>query len=664
MSQDIRNQIEKLRQVIRRHDHLYYAQAHPEISDTEYDALMRTLIDLEKQYPQFVTEDSPTVRVGGGIVSGFKPFSHKQKMLSLDNTYSIDELRQWHERVVKGLGRADIHYVAELKIDGLSANLTYQGGKLIHAATRGDGQTGEDVLSNVRTIREVPLVLFSKDVPSFIEVRGEVYVPVADFKKVNQERESAGEEMFRNPRNAAAGSLKLLDTAEVARRRLHFFAHSLGASTGFDGSTQWEFLRILKDWGLPTNPHAALCSGIEEVIAYCQRWHQERKSLAYEIDGVVVKVNGFHDQKGLGSTQKSPRWAVAFKFPAQQATTEVVAITMHVGRTGVITPTAELAPVECAGVIIRNATLHNFDEIKRLGVAVGDRVLIERAGEVIPKVVAVTHHAGQKAFRIPRVCPACSGTVVKEKEEDVAYRCINPSCPAQLERGLFHFASRQAMDIEGLGEAVVAQLVSLGLVKDFADIYKLTKDDLLRLELFKEKKAANLLSAIEGSKVRSLSRVLFALGIRHVGEKAAYVLAQHFGSMDAILQATRDDFDALEEIGPVMAESLHAYFSLPQTKGLVAALRRAGLTMTEALEQKKKNTPLAGKIVVFTGEMHLFSRSEAERLARQAGARAASSVSRKTDFVVAGENPGSKYGLAKQLGVHIINEEQFKEMLA
>lgn len=663
MSQDIRIQLEKLRHVIRKHDYLYYAQARPEISDKEYDDLMRKLIALEKEYPQYAADDSPTVRVGGGIVSGFKTVSHKQKMLSLDNTYSIDELWQWHERVVKILGVSRINYVAELKIDGLSANLTYESGKLKTAATRGDGQTGEDVLANVRTIRSIPLVLFSQHIPRLVEIRGEVYLPIADFRKMNEERAGSGDDVFSNPRNAAAGSLKLLDTGEVARRRLSFFAHSLGESVGFHGTTQWDFLKILKDWGLPTNPHAQLCDGIEEVIAYCKDWQEKRQKLEYEIDGVVIKVNSLKDQGDLGSTQKSPRWAVAFKFPAQQATTDVLAIKMNVGRTGVITPTAELAPVECAGVIIRNATLHNFDEIKRLGVTVGDMVLIERAGEVIPKVVAVVKHSVGKKFRIPLTCPVCAGAIVKEKEEDVAYRCINPSCPAQLERGLLHFASRQAMDIEGLGEAVVSQLVTLKRLKNFADIYKLTKQDFLELELFKDKKADNLLMAIETSKTRSLSRLLFALGIRHVGEKAAYVLAQHFGSMDAIVKARREDLDAIEEIGPVMAESIATYFSLLQTRELLTELKKAHVSMIETDRTQKLHTPLTGKTIVFTGEMQLFSRAEAELLVRRAGGTSVSSVSKRTDFVVVGENPGSKFNKAQHLGVPVLNEKQFKEML-
>ncbi|HNX81631.1 MAG TPA: NAD-dependent DNA ligase LigA [Candidatus Omnitrophota bacterium] len=663
MSQAIGKQIEKLRQIIRRHDYLYYAQAHPEISDTEYDDLMRTLIDLEKQYPQFVTDDSPTVRVGGGIVSGFKTVAHAHKMLSLDNTYSIDDLRQWHERVVKGLGEPNVEYVAELKIDGLTANLTYDRGKLITAATRGDGQTGEDVLANVKTIRAIPLVLFSKNIPRFIEIRGEVYLPIADFKGLNQTRNAAGADVFSNPRNAAAGSLKLLDTGEVARRHLNFFAHSLGETIGFSGTTQWDFLTILKEWGLRTNPCSQVCSGIDEVIAFCRQWQEKRRELDYEIDGVVVKVNSFKSQGVLGTTQKSPRWAVAFKFPAQQATTEVLAIKMNVGRTGVITPTAELAPVECAGVIIRNATLHNFDEIKRLGVTAGDTVLIERAGEVIPKVVMVVKHSGHAEFRVPGACPICDGVIVKEKEEDVAYRCINPSCPAQLERGLLHFASRQAMDIEGLGEAVIAQLVAVQRVRNFADIYTLTKNDFLKLELFKDKKADNLLAAIEKSKTRPLSRFLFALGIRHVGEKAAYVLAQRFLTMDTILKAQYDDFDAIEEIGPVMAASIAVYFSLPQTRELIAELHKAGIVMVETPEPHKTNTLLTGKTVVFTGEMQLLSRSEAESLVRSAGGTSASSVSTKTDFVVVGQNPGSKFEKAKQLGVRIVSEKQFKEML-
>ncbi len=659
---DIKKRIEDLRSRIRHHDHRYYALSRPEIADKEYDDLMRELRVLEEKYPVYKSPDSPTVRVGGGILEGFKTAKHRQKMLSLDNTYSVDELLQWGERVRKGLASEAVEYVVEHKIDGVSANITYEKGRLTTGVTRGDGETGEDVTLNIKTIRALPLVLLGKDIPELIEIRGEVYLERKSFEAINKEKEDEGDEPFANPRNAAGGSLKLLDSGLVARRKLGFFAHSLGAHTGASLSTQWEYLKKLQAWGEHTNSYSKLCKNLDEVIAYCGEWQDQRDDLSYDIDGMVVKVNSFAQQARLGATLKSPRWAVAYKFPARQATTEVIAIHLNVGRTGVITPTAELKPVECSGVIIRHATLHNFDEIKRLHVKKGDRVLIERAGDVIPKVVKVVESRGTDAFPIPRSCPVCSGKVVKEKEEDVAYRCINPLCPAQLERALLHFGSRQAMDIEGLGVSVVRQLVGMKVVETIADIYRITAGDLLKLELFKEKKANNLLKAIEAGKYRPLSRLIYGLGIRHVGEKAAYVLAQHFGTMEKLMHARYDDLDTIYEVGPVVAQSIVDYFSQKNTHKLIAGLKNAGVNFTEQVSVRKE-TPLTGKNVVFTGELRKHARSEAERLVREAGGNPSSSVSTSTDFVVAGENPGSKHKKAKNLGIKIISEKEFEEMV-
>jgi len=663
MHTEIKREIEKLREQIRHHDYLYYALSQPQISDKEYDNLMRKLKDLEDKNPQFKTDDSPTVRLSGGILEGFKTVRHKQKMFSLDNTYSYEELRDWVERVHKGLGRGEkVEYVVELKIDGVSANISYEKGKLSIGATRGDGEAGEDVTQNIKTIRAIPLVMLGKNIPGFIEIRGEVYMERDDFDILNKEKEKAGEVLFANPRNATSGSLKLLDAGLVARRRLNFFAHSLGESKGLDILTHWVFLDRLKEWGMRTNPYSKLCKNLNEAIDYCGTWKEKREKLAYDIDGMVVKVNSLSQQKKLGFTLKSPRWAVAYKFPARQATTEVLNINLQVGRTGVITPVAELKPVECAGVIIRHATLHNFDEIKRLNVKEGDRVLIERAGEVIPKIVKVVQNKGRRSFVIPKTCPVCKGKVIKEKEEDVAYRCINPSCPAQLERSLIHFASRTAMDIEGMGEAVVEQLVRKGLVKDFADIYSLKKEDLLKLELFKDKKTQNLLVAIEKSRKQPLSRFVYGLGIRHVGEKAAYVLAHKFTTLDNLIKAKQEDFEAIYEVGSVMAESIVDFFTQESTKQLIKKLKEAGLNLQEKIEPVKKS-PLTGKTVVFTGELNNFSRSEAERLVRRFGGSSSSGVSKNTDLVVIGENPGSKYDTAKKLGIKIIGEKEFSEMI-
>jgi DNA ligase (NAD+) len=660
----INKDIEILRDAIRRHDYLYYILSQPEISDSEYDRLLKKLQRMEEEHPDLKTDDSPTLRVSGGIVEGFKTVKHRQKMLSLDNTYSFEELREWDQRVRKGLGPgADIEYVAEAKIDGVSANLTYEKGKLITGATRGDGETGEDVTVNIRTIGAIPLRLLGGDIPGFIEIRGEVYMERDDFQKVNKLRQEAGEVLFVNPRNAASGSLKLLDTGIVRGRRLSFFAHSLGEYRGGSFDSHWGFLQKLKGWGVRCNPHARLCKSFDEVTGYCRDFQGKRDTIGYDIDGMVIKINSIPQQRKLGMTLKSPRWAIAYKFPARQATTDVLKININVGRTGVITPTAELTPVECGGVTIRNATLHNFDEIKRLGVREGDIVLIERAGDVIPKVVKVVQQKGAHLFKIPAVCPVCTGKIVKEKEEEVAYRCINPSCPAQLERGLMHFASRGAMDIEGLGEAVVKQLVQIQRVVTFADIYTLTAGDLLKLELFKEKKANNLLAAIRKSKSRPLSRLVYALGIRHVGEKAAYVLARHFGTMEKLQEAKKDALESINEVGPVLADSIKYYFSLPQTGELIEKLKKSGLNFREVSEERKEKTLLTGKKVVFTGELRGYSRLEAEAAVRRFGGDPSSGISKNTDWVVAGENPGSKYERAKKLGVKIISEQEFDEMI-
>ncbi|MFZ2602901.1 MAG: NAD-dependent DNA ligase LigA, partial [Candidatus Omnitrophota bacterium] len=601
-------------------------------------------------------------RLSNGVLEGFKTVKHKEKMLSLNNTYSFKELKDWQARVCKGLAGEKVEYAVELKIDGLSANISYRQGKLSIGATRGDGQTGEDVTANIKTIRSIPLVLLGSDFPDFIEIRGEVYMEINDFKILNKEREKLGEVLFANPRNAASGSLKLLDTAVVAKRKLNFFAHSLGEYKGNVIQTQLEFLSYLKIWGVRTNPQSRLCGNLNQIIEYCQYWQEQREKLGYEIDGVVIKVNNLALQKRLGFTSKSPRWAVAYKFPARQATTEVLKININVGRTGVITPTAELKAVECSGVIIRNATLHNFDEIKRLNIKEGDRVLIERAGDVIPKVVKVVASLGRKSFQIPKVCPECLGKVIKEKEEDVAYRCINSACPAQLERRLLHFVSRPAMDIEGMGEAVVSQLIKLKLVRNFADIYKLNEFDLAKLELFKEKKINNLIEAIKKSKEKPLSRLVFALGIRHVGENAAYVLAKHFISMDKLINAKKDDFDAIYEVGPVIAGSVKDYFSQNSTRKMLEELKNLGLSLKEELT-KTKVTPLTGKTIVFTGELIGFSRSQAEEIVHKFAGNVSSSVSKNVNFVVTGDNPGSKFDKAKKLGVKIISEKEFVEMI-
>lgn len=663
MSTDIKKKIDDLREEIRHHDYLYYCLSQPEASDKEYDVLMRQLKELEDRNPEYKSADSPSARLEGGILKGLPTVKHIQKMVSLDNTYSIEELKDWDGRARRGLGSGEkIEYVLEHKIDGVSANLTYINGRLSIGATRGDGETGEDVTRNIKTIRAIPLILRGGVSFEIVEIRGEVYMDKKDFQLVNKERALRGEVLFANPRNAASGSLKLLDPNIVAKRKLNFFAHSLGEYKGKDIQSQWDFLEKLKEWGVRNSPHSRLCKNFSEVIDYCNEWQEKREEIAYDIDGIVIKINSIASQRELGFTSKSPRWAVAYKFPARQAVTDVLGISVNVGRTGVITPVAELKPVECSGVIIRHATLHNFDEIRRLNIREGDRVLIERAGDVIPKVVKVIKARGETSFIVPENCPACAGKVIREKDEDVAYRCINPSCPAQLERALLHFASRSAMDIQGMGSAVINQLARLKLVKNFADIYYLEEEDLLKLELFKEKKVSNLLSSIQKSKNKPLSRLVYALGIRHVGEKAAYVLAAHFKTMDSLMAARFDELDRIYEVGEVMAKSIADYFALTQTKKLILELKKAGLNFKEEVFQIK-TTALTGKNIVFTGELKNFSRLEALELARQLGANPSSSVSKNTDFVVAGENSGSKYDKAKKLGVRIIDEAEFKEMI-
>lgn len=670
MMQKVKKEIEKLRQEIRHHDYRYYVLNQPEVSDSEYDKLMKRLKDMEEKRPQLKTPDSPTQRVGGEPLKRFKQVKHRIPIRSLDNAYSFAEVKEWAQRVRKHLGRKEkVKYVTELKFDGVSATFFYKEGKFLLGATRGDGRTGDDITPNLKTIRTAALRLISGrkySFPQTLEVRGEVYMDRKDFGKLNEGRKKKGESLFVNPRNAAAGSLKLLDAKITTARKLKNFIHSFALpKKGKSFSTHWEFLQAAKTWGLRVNPYNKLCKDIDEVIAECERWQKRRESLPYDIDGMVIKVNRLTQQKRLGSTLKSPRWALAYKFPAQQETTIIEKIEVQVGRTGVLTPVAILEPVKCGGVTISRATLHNFDEISRLGVRIGDRVIIERAGEVIPKIVKVVksvRKAKKKTFHIPSHCRVCGGEIVKEKEKEVAYRCPNPLCPAQLERGLTHFASRQAMDIEGMGQAVVEQMVSKKLVRDFARIYTLKKEELLKLDLFAEKKAGSLIAAIEKSKSQPLSRLLFALGIRHAGEKAAYVLANKFGTMDKLAQATQDELKDIPEIGPIMAAAIVNFFRSPQAKQLIEKLKKAGLNMSQPAV-KGGARPLAGESFVFTGELQSFTRTEAQRLVQELGGNFSSGLSRETDFVVAGENPGSKYERARKLNVKIINEAEFKKLV-
>ncbi len=666
--QKIAEYIEELRRKIRYHDYLYYVLNQPEISDYEYDKLYRELKELEEKYPEFITSDSPTQRVSGEVVKEFKQVKHTSPMLSLDNTYSEKEIYDWAERISKYVPLKELEFIVEPKLDGLSCTIHYVDGKLHTAATRGDGMVGEDVTLNVKTIKSVPLVLESKEIkiPRFFEVRGEVIMFKKDFEKLNRELQQKNEQTFANPRNAASGSLRQKDPKITAQRPLRFYIHSYGKiEGGLKVETDEEFLELCKKFSLPVIQHYKVCKTINEVVKYCLEWQQKRDSLEYEIDGMVIKVNQLNLRERIGSTLKAPRWAIAYKFPAKQATTVVKNVVMQVGRTGVITPVAELEPVECGGVIISRATLHNFDEIKRLGIKIGDTVLVERAGEVIPKVVKVIESkrtGKEKDIEIPKKCPVCGSEIVKE-EGEVAYRCPNSSCPAQVINSIVHFAKREAMDIEGLGESIAEILVERKLVKKLSDIYFLTKQQLLTLPLFKEKKATNLLNAIEKSKQRPLSKLLYGLGIRHVGEKAAEVLAEKFTSIDRLMKATEVELQKIPEIGPVMAKSIVNFFSNKYTIEIIEDLKKAGVNMIQPKVEKKGAQVFAGMTVVFTGELESMTRSQAEELVKQLGGTTSSSVSRSTSLVVVGKNPGSKYEKAKQLGIKIIYEDEFLKMI-
>jgi DNA ligase (NAD+) len=658
--------IQDLREQINQHDTRYYVLAQPEIPDQDYDKLYRGLVDLEKQFPDLVTADSPTQRVGQERVGGFPTVKHQTPMLSLDNTYNENEVLEWDDRLQKLIGTMEHNFIVEPKVDGVSLSLIYESGRLVRGVTRGDGETGEEITANVRTIRSIPLKLRAP-YPKFFDVRGEVYINRKDFARHNVEMEKRGQETFANARNAAAGSLRQKDPAVTASRPLRFLVHSFGTAEGLSWTMQYDFLKACSAMGLPVSQLAQRCDNIMDSMRHCRMLERERGSLLYDIDGAVIKLNAFELRAKAGFTHKSPRWAVAYKFAAQQTETEVLNIIASVGRLGTITPVAKLKAVSVGGVTVSNATLHNFDEIKRLDVKIGDRVIIQRAGDVIPKVLKVVlekrpRHV--KAFAVPAECPACGGPISKEKEIDIAYRCTNPGCPAQLARGLVHWAGRDAMDIEGLGESAVEQLVDKKLVKDIAGLYGLEKKDFLGLELFADKKAHNLLKAVEKSKTRPLSRVLYGLGIRHVGEKAALVLAEKFGTMEALAQATEVQLREIHEVGPVMAQSIVTYFKLETTPTILRKLKRAGLTMKEDVAPTKGPPLLAGRTVVFTGELETFSRSEAEKRVRELGGSAASSVSAKTDFVVIGKAPGSKAAKAQKLGLKILTEKEFLTQFA
>ena len=658
----------KLRDEIRRHDELYYLQENPEISDREYDELIEKLRELETKHPKLISSDSPTQRVAGRPAEGFPEFVHRVPMLSLDNSYNIDELRAFDERCRKLAGGESPEYVAELKIDGLSLSVHYEEGVFVRGVTRGDGFRGEDVTSNVRTIRSIPLKLNAKaaSIAREIEVRGECYLGLRIFERINNQREDAGEPRFANPRNAASGTMRQLDPSITARRRLGMFAYDVFAGQRKAFATHWDALNWAERAGFHVNENRALCKSIDEVIEFCNGMEARRDNLGYEIDGVVVKVNSTALQEEFGATGKAPRWAIAYKYAARQATTRVNDIIVQVGRTGALTPVAMLEPVQLSGVTVSRSTLHNEDEIERLGLKIGDHVLIERGGDVIPKVVKVIESkrtGKEKKFRMPTTCPVCGGNVSRPEGEAVS-RCIAADCSAQLIGRLLHFASRRAMRIEGLGFALAEQLIEKKMVRDVADIYTVTLNDLVSLERMAKKSASNVLSQIEESKTRDLWRLIYGLGVRHVGERTAGILARHFGSLERLGAATVEELDDIHEIGLTMAESIHDWFADSGNKELCQRLTAAGVH-TEIAEHSSRQTDqrLAGKVFVITGTLRGMTRDEARQLIDASGGRVTGSVSKKTDFVLAGADPGSKLDKANELGVPVIDETEFKKML-
>jgi DNA ligase (NAD+) len=668
-SSAIEKKIEALREKIRYHEHRYYVLDDPEITDAEFDALMNELKRLEAEHPRLITPDSPTQRVGGKPREGFVKAKHSSPMLSLDNAYSEEELRDWERRVHELSGRTDVEYMCELKLDGMSLALVYSDGQLERGITRGDGSVGEDVTLNVRTVRSAPLSV-SKDklkragIPADFEVRGEMLMPLAAFRKLNEEREKQGLSVFANPRNFTAGTVRQLEPSITAQRRMDYFAYMLlrDGRTYFD--RQSKAMDALAAAGFKVNPNRKLAMSLDEVWRFIQSWEEKRESLPYEIDGIVVKVDRTALQEELGFTGKAPRWAIAYKYAARGAVTLVEDIVPQVGRTGKLTPVAWLKPVPIGGTMVSRATLHNMDFVEEMGVKIGDWVEVERGGDVIPKVVKVVddkdHPRGHKSFEMPEHCPVCGGNVVRT-EGEADHRCVNANCPAKLQGTILHFASRHVMDIDGLGEVLVNQLTERGMVKNVADLYRLTKDNLLQLERMGDKSAENVLGEIEASKKLPLERVIFGLGIRFVGERTAQFLAEHFGSLDALMDAGAEQLEEVNEVGPRIAESIVEFFGDKHNRKLVEDLRAAKLTLTG--QKKEKGTKLAGKTFVLTGTLARHTRDEAKQMIEAAGGRVSGSVSKKTDYVVAGADAGSKLDKARELDVAVIGEEEMERLV-
>ncbi|MDK2985704.1 MAG: ligase [Clostridia bacterium] len=660
--EEAKKRVEELRKEIEEHNYKYYVLDNPVISDAEYDNLMRELEKLEKTFPELQSPTSPTQRVGGEPLPYFTTVEHPVPLLSLSNVYNEKEIRDFHRRVTAIV--EPVQYVVEPKIDGLSVALTYVDGNFEIGATRGNGQVGEDITVNLKTVRTVPLKL-RKQVRRLV-VRGEAYMPKEDFLRLNKKREEEGLPPFANPRNAAAGSLRQLDPKIAAERSIQVIVYDVLAVEGENIVTHYEALEFLKEAGFKVDNNTKLCETIDEVIEYCEKWHERRHDLPYEIDGLVIKVNDVNVYEDLGTTAKAPRWATAYKFPAEQAVTTVKDIIVRVGRTGVLTPTAILEPVSLAGTTVSKATLHNQDIIDEKDIRIGDRVVVQKAGDIIPEVVEVKKEERtgiEKKYTIPSKCPECGSEVIRP-EGEVAVRCTGDLvCPARLREGLIHFVARGAMDIEGLGPSMVDALIKNGLVEDIADIYYIKKEDLLKLERVAEKSANNLLQAIEESKRRPLSRLIFALGIRHVGSRAADILAQNFHSIDALMNATTEELVAIPEIGPKMAESIVKFFEQESNLKVIEKLQQAGVNMEEEPPREQGPKPLDGLKFVITGTLENYSRNEAKEAIENLGGKVTSSVSKSTDYVVVGENPGSKADKAREMGIEILNEEQFEEML-
>jgi DNA ligase (NAD+) len=653
--------IKKLRQEISHHEKKYYIDNDPQISDYEFDLLFKELQELEEEFPELITLESPTQRVGEQPLEGFAPVQHRTPMLSLDNCYSVEELREFEERIQKLLPSQKIEYVAELKIDGLGISVIYREGKFYQAVTRGDGLRGDDVTANVKTIRSLPLEISN---PREIEVRGEIYLPFESFEKINIEREKIDEPLFANPRNAAAGSLRTLDPREVASRRLDLFLYYIFIE-GDEMPTQWENLKTLQDLGFKTNPITCHCANLDEVISFYEEWQEKRDRLDYDVDGVVVKVNSTKQRKQLGFTAKFPRWAISFKFPARQATTKIKDIIIQVGRTGALTPVAILEPVRLSGITISRSTLHNEDEIKRKDIRIGDTVLIERSGDVIPRVVSVMKErrtGKEKKLFWPSSCPVCHSSTFKPEGEAIS-RCINPSCPAKIKESILHFAWRRAMNIEGLGEALVDQLLEKKLIRKIPDLYSLKHEDLVRLERMGTKSAQNLLDEIEKTKQRNLDRLIYALGIRYVGERTAQALASHFKNLENLGQASLEELIQIEDVGSKVAESIVFFFKQPENIELINKLKEASLNFCYREAERREDLPLAGQTFVLTGKLENLTREEAAELIEASGGKVSSSVSSKTDYLVAGESPGSKLVKAKKLGIKAIEEKDLLKLV-